>query len=193
MLIHISICDIISRQIPAVNALTVFSVKLPIEKEILGNSQARRGDYQSPAVRGGNSENLSRGKDCRYPHPSASRPPSPREGLWPVRFRIGFPNIATFYRRAIDNRPYEFSLLIEGAILIFAAKRPSLGGRWRGEAVTDEGYAPIPNVGSVYFQRHCEPSEGWCGNPRLHGRTSQRRTDCHVAALLAMTGKFENP
>jgi hypothetical protein len=39
MLIHISICDIISRQIPAVNALTVFSVKLPIEKEILGNSQ----------------------------------------------------------------------------------------------------------------------------------------------------------
>jgi hypothetical protein len=23
-----------------------------------------------------------------------------------VRFRIGFPVIATFYRRAIDNRPY---------------------------------------------------------------------------------------
>jgi hypothetical protein len=40
------------------------------------NFEVRRGDYQSPAVRGGNLENLSRGKDCRYPHPSPSAPPS---------------------------------------------------------------------------------------------------------------------
>jgi hypothetical protein len=33
----------------------------------------RRGDYQSPAVRGINLENLSRGKECRYPHPSRLR------------------------------------------------------------------------------------------------------------------------
>jgi hypothetical protein len=58
------------------------------------------------------------------------------------------------------------------------------GGRWRGEAVTDEGYPPISNAGISKLQCHCEPSAGWCGNPFSY---INGETDCHVASLLAMT------
>jgi hypothetical protein len=41
--------------------------------KISKTAKIRRGDYQSPAVRCGNLENLSRVKNCRYPHPSRLR------------------------------------------------------------------------------------------------------------------------
>jgi hypothetical protein len=56
--------------------------------------------------------------------------------------------------------PCPYAVIGKCAVSNFGAERPSLGGRWRGEAVTDEGYAVlakawIPNLHFLekYFEK----------------------------------------
>jgi hypothetical protein len=111
------------------------------------------------------------------PHPSPAVTPSPRgRRLLACAAPKASPSGRSWPRSGLMRARHKVAILGK-PMRKRTGQIPSLGGgRWRGEAVTDEGYPPIPNVGRVYSRCHCEPSEGWCGNP------DSGETDCHVAA-----------
>jgi hypothetical protein len=132
-------------------------------------------------------------KNCRYVFASVLRILRPGAAPSSVRYAASF---SQREKPLVRRRPKAFSLwekvspkvtdegrkgLFENCTPSnFGAERPSLGGRWRGEAVTDEGTGSDSKRRDLQITLSLRGAERR-GNPRPHGRIAKRRTDCHTS------------